>query len=223
MLVTPFSHGDRLSQSSANVFFTKIDALCVLRPQLIHLDAANDVKKATLRMQSGADTEENEAVHVNMTIKKSEGDTSDSVGDTSEVAKLLKTMREEPWQRLSWVKLDVSEYSSCLSLVFADHAKQQDAYNKFSDILTPPERSRRSQLTCNLTNEQWLDAISCPRVDPINPYKSTMRVTQKEDDLSATDVSEGEEQGAHRSDLHSGDAHENDEVDNRSGRKPKTK
>ena len=123
MLVTPFSHGDQLSQPLANVFFTKIDALCVLRPQLIHLDAYNDVKKATLRMQSGADTEENEAVHVNMTIKKSEGDTSDSVGDTSEVAKLLKTMREEPWQRLSWVKLDVSEYPSCLSLVLADRAE----------------------------------------------------------------------------------------------------
>ena len=74
-----------------------------------------------------------------------------------------------------------------------------------------------------MTNEQWLDAISCPRVDPINPYKSTMRVTQKEDDLSATDVSEGEEQGAQSSDLHSGDAHEIDEVDDRLGRKPKSK
>lgn len=57
-------------------------------------------------MQAGADTEESEAVHVNMTIKKSEGDT-DSVGDTSQVAKLLKAMREEPWQRLSWVEFDV--------------------------------------------------------------------------------------------------------------------
>ena len=114
-----FSPGHWLSQSLANVFFTKIDALCVLRPQLIHLDAVNDVKKATLRMQSGADTEENEAVHVNMTIKKSEGDTSDSVGDTSEVAKLLKAMREEPWQRLSWVKFDVSAHPHS-NLLFAD-------------------------------------------------------------------------------------------------------
>lgn len=173
-------------------------------------------------MQSGADTEENEAVHVNMTIKKSEGDTSDSVGDTSEVAKLLKAMREEPWQRLSWVKFDVSAYPY-LSLLVADHENQQDAYHKFNDVLTPPERLRRSRLTCNLTNEQWLDAISCPRIDPINPYKSTMRAAQKEDDLSATEASEGEEEGAQSSVLRSGDAHENDEVGEKSEGKPKAK
>lgn len=91
----------------ANVYFTKVDALCVLRPQLVHLDALNDQKKTTLRMQAGADTEENEAFHVNMTIKKSEGESTDSVGDISEVAKLLKAMREEPWQRLSWIDCEV--------------------------------------------------------------------------------------------------------------------
>ena len=91
----------------ANVYFTKVDALCVLRPQLVHLDALNDQNKSALRMQAGADTEENEAFHVNMTIKKSEGDSADSVGDISEVAKLLKAMREEPWQRLSWIDCEV--------------------------------------------------------------------------------------------------------------------
>ena len=91
----------------ANVYFTKVDAMCVLRPQLIHLDALNDQNKTTLRMQAGADTEENEAFHVNMTIKKSEGESTDSVGDIGEVAKLLKAMREEPWQRLSWIDYEV--------------------------------------------------------------------------------------------------------------------
>ena len=84
-----------------------MDALCVLRPQLIHLDALNDQRKTALRMQSGADTEESEVIHVNMTIKKSEGDSADSVADTNEVARLLRAMREEPWQRLSWVDSEV--------------------------------------------------------------------------------------------------------------------
>ena len=95
------------SVSLASVYFTKVDALCVLRPQLVHLDGLNDQKKSTLRMQAGADTEENEAFHVNMTIKKSEGDPTDSVGDIGEVAKLLKAMREEPWQRLTWIDCEV--------------------------------------------------------------------------------------------------------------------
>ena len=60
-------------------------------------------------------------------------------------------------------------------------------------------------------------------MDPINPYKSVMRATQREDDLSATEISEGEEQGAQNRDLHSRDAHEHDEMDDRSGRKPKAK
>ena len=110
MRAAPFGSTHWLTLFLASIFFTKVDALCVLRPQLVHLDAVNDLRKSALRMQSGADTEENEAVHVNMTIKKSEGDSMDTVGDTSEVAKLLKVMREEPWQRLSWVDFDVCLY-----------------------------------------------------------------------------------------------------------------
>lgn len=100
-----------LTSSKANVFFTKVDALCVLRPQLAHLDAINDMARCTLRMQAGADTEENEAVHVNVTIKKLENEYADQTNDVGEVSKLLKAMREEPWQRLSWVDSEV-----CLTL-----------------------------------------------------------------------------------------------------------
>ena len=127
----------------ANVFFTKVDAICALRPQLLHIDALNDLSKSTsrvqagadkektaakstsrmqagsdteektaakstLRMQAGADTEENTAVSVNMTIKKSDGERTEDAPDPGEIAKLLKAMRAEPWQRLAWVDKDVS-------------------------------------------------------------------------------------------------------------------
>lgn len=59
-------------------------------------------------MQPGVDTEENEAVSVNMTIKKSEGESLDSANEDAEIAKVLKAMRREPWQHLSWVDSDVS-------------------------------------------------------------------------------------------------------------------
>ena len=44
-----------------------------------------------------------------------------------------------------------------------------------------------------MTNEQWLDAISCPRIDPINPDLRTMRNGQEQDDLSSTDTEENNE------------------------------
>lgn len=81
--------------------------MVVLRPQLIHLDALNDQKKSTIRMQAGADTEENEASYVNMQVKDAEGETMESAGDAGEIAKLLKAMRAEPWQRLGWVDSEV--------------------------------------------------------------------------------------------------------------------
>lgn len=45
-----------------------------------------------------------------------------------------------------------------------------------------------------MTNDQWLDAISCPRIDPINPEQRGMRTGQQEQaDLSSTDPSEDDE------------------------------
>ena len=85
--------------------------MCVLRPQLAHIDALNEQTKSTLRMQSGADTEETEAVYVNMTIKRAENEALDSIGEQSDVPKVLKAMREEPWQRLAWI-----DYEVCWSL-----------------------------------------------------------------------------------------------------------
>lgn len=69
-----------------------------------------------------------------------------------------------------------------------------------------------------MTNEQWLDAISCPRIDPINPNKSTMRATQKKDDLSSTDASEGEEEGEGGNVVPVEDDRENREEDGLNGR-----
>lgn len=46
-------------------------------------------------------------------------------------------------------------------------------------------------LVCNMTNEQWLDSFSAPRIDPINSTKRYMTTLTGDDDLSSTD-SEGE-------------------------------
>lgn len=38
-----------------------------------------------------------------------------------------------------------------------------------------------------MTDEQWLDAISCPRVDPINQGKKVMRRLNMDSDFSDDD------------------------------------
>lgn len=82
-----------------------------LRPQFTHLDALADQDKPafTNKSRSGVEnhTGESEARAVNLTVKSSEGDDFDVWGDVSETAKLLKVMREEQWQHLSWVDSEV--------------------------------------------------------------------------------------------------------------------
>ena len=54
--------------------------------------------------------EEPQARAVNLTVKSTDVEDLDLYGDISENAKLLKAMREEPWQRLAWVDSEVGHY-----------------------------------------------------------------------------------------------------------------
>lgn len=58
--------------------------------------------------------EENEARAVNMAVKSTESnDDLDMYGGMSETAKLLKAMRDEPWQHLAWIYQDVGGTCLC--------------------------------------------------------------------------------------------------------------
>lgn len=84
-----------------------------LRPLFTHIDALRDHEKSVLGSRSRGGPEnaavESEARAVNLTVKPSEGDDLDMYGDMSETAKLLKAMREEPWQHLSWIDSEVEK------------------------------------------------------------------------------------------------------------------
>ena len=51
---------------------------------------------------------EPEAKAVNMAVKSTEGNEEDMYGTMKATAKLLRDMRDEPWQRLTWIDQDVS-------------------------------------------------------------------------------------------------------------------
>lgn len=94
-----------------NVFLNKLDAMVQLRPQFDHLDALGELEKPVMNPKSKAGvenlTEEPQARAVNMTAKSADVEEMDLYGDMSETARLLRAMREEPWQRLAWVDSEV--------------------------------------------------------------------------------------------------------------------
>lgn len=96
-----------------NVFLNKLDAMVQLRPQFDHLDALGDLEKPGLNPKSKAGAEnlneEPQARAVNMTAKSADLEEMDLYGDMSETAKLLRAMRDEPWQRLAWVDSEVCD------------------------------------------------------------------------------------------------------------------
>ena len=96
-----------------NVFLNKLDAMVQLRPQFDHLDALSDLEKPGLnsRSKAGAENpnEEPQARAVNMTAKSADLEEMDLYGDMSETAKLLRAMRDEPWQRFAWVDSEVCD------------------------------------------------------------------------------------------------------------------
>lgn len=86
-----------------------------LRPQFGHIDALHESDKSVMRQERAfeervaARPETNEAQAVNMAVKSTENnDEYDMYGGMSQTAKLLKDMRDEPWQRLDWIDQDVS-------------------------------------------------------------------------------------------------------------------
>lgn len=101
------------------ISLSRLDAMVQLRPLFTHLDALTDLDKSTvnekLRSGVGDPLPETEAKAVNMTAKSTEIDDPESFGDMGKTPKLLKAMREEPWQRLSWIDSEVGRSQNNLA------------------------------------------------------------------------------------------------------------
>ena len=91
----------------------------MLRPQFEHLDALRVRQNPGPRSvrQDDEDKKESKAEDVNMTVKDTEDDEpqDDLYGGMAETLKNLRTMAEEPWQRLRWIDSGVSFLTSLLA------------------------------------------------------------------------------------------------------------
>lgn len=142
-----------------------------LRPQFNHLDALSDLDKPALYPRSKGDAEnsldEPQARAVNMTVKPTDGEETDLYGDMGETAKLLKAMREEPWQRLAWIDSEVRLMFAGCTKCKTNFLQDENSYKVFNDEMFMQNRESSTPLVSAITDAQWLDAISCPRIDPI--------------------------------------------------------
>ncbi|SLM39461.1 DNA-directed RNA polymerase III subunit Rpc5 [Lasallia pustulata] len=208
--IIPFKEGEPLYFIGAfrgdELHLSRVSAIVQMRPKLGHVDALADQKKTSSRAQQDPDYvyPESEARAVNMTVKSSDGEEL----DMSETAKLLRAMQEEPWRRMSWVDEEDAR-----------------AYQVYNSTMFHPDAENAPQLISTMTNEEWLDAISAPRVDPTRLGKKVMMTMGSDECDTSTDAepedeeedeteeeADDEDDAVHSGDdaAHSGDDHTDD-------------
>ena len=90
-----------------------VAGFAVLRPNFGHIEALNDLEKDADRFKhrvedsDAGEEKEAEAKDVNLIAKGTEPEDAEFRGGRGEIAKMLKEMREEPWQRMEWIDQDV--------------------------------------------------------------------------------------------------------------------
>lgn len=135
------------------VHLSRLDALVQLRPQLPHLDAADEVQRHVERtrtkMEPGENTSKGQPRAVEMKITRVEKTPEEAARARNET--LLQSIQDEKWTTYNWNDHDTyasaSRHDQCLRMPFADEA---------------------TQLKASMDNSAWLDAMSAPRIDPVS-------------------------------------------------------
>lgn len=166
-----------------------------LRPQFNHLDALHEQDKSVARYERVQEEKgtESKAEDVNMVVKDTDNNESlDMYGGMNETSKLLRAMRDEPWQHLSWIDQEVSKFVF-ESAHSTNVLKDPRSYEAYEDTLVYQDPETAPHLISEMTNSQYLDAISCPRNDPIAQGKKVMRAAVSRDDLSSEEETESDD------------------------------
>jgi RPC5 protein len=165
-----------------SLHLSHLDAVVQVRPQLHHLDAADELERnqgapaiarakdrdgaiageipaAAARPAGRAVRPESKAIDIKL---KSSGPSSFHENDlsTNANAKLLRTIQQEPWQTYEWIDEDEGE----------SHEQLQKALHLTMPPPTPDNNSDPSaqpppNLQSAITNSEWLDLMSAPRIE----------------------------------------------------------
>ena len=126
-----------------------------------------------------------------MAVKSTEGGEEDMYGGMKATAKILRNMRDEPWQRLAWIDQDVCHVNK-LSRIQANDSQEHESYQVYHDSLIYQDPNDAPHLVSEMSNEQYLDAISCPRIDPTRQGQKVMAEAEETLFKSEDDDENGE-------------------------------
>jgi hypothetical protein len=68
--------------------------------------------------------------------------------------------------------------------------QDERSYKIFNDEMIVQDLASAPPLLSTMTNEQWLDALSCARIDPIKQGKRVFRTFKSDGESSNTDSSD---------------------------------
>ncbi|KAJ5893705.1 hypothetical protein N7495_005396 [Penicillium taxi] len=128
-----------------NMFLSPVTAVVQLQPQLHHIDALDEMPQRMVRAK-----EESEFVPrvVDMKVRNSEDASAMLTGNLD----LLQRMSEEVWTKFDWVD-----------------AETEEAWSVYEDYMVDKAPEELPQLEAALDIEDYLDAMSAPRIDPVRP------------------------------------------------------
>ncbi|KAK2812939.1 hypothetical protein FQN50_000960 [Emmonsiellopsis sp. PD_5] len=134
-----------------------LSAVVQLRPQLHHLDAFDEVavqKKALskgkreMEEEGGAARAAPEARAIDMKVKSAETEGGTVTGNNE----LLKKMQDEKWEKYAWID-----------------ETDQDSWDKYEEYMFNQSPEEPLQLESAISSDDYIDGMSAPRIDPINP------------------------------------------------------
>ncbi|PGH07027.1 sulfite reductase (NADPH) hemoprotein beta-component [Blastomyces parvus] len=158
-----------------------LSAVVQLRPQLHHLDAFDEVSVRSKAMTKGkrdADDEggpravQQEARAIDMKVKSADVET----GKIASNNVLLRRMHEEKWEKYAWID-----------------ENDQDSWDKYEEYMFNQSLDEPPLLQSAIGSEDYVDGMSAPRIDPINPEMAgwamkLRRKAQRPSDVRGTEA-----------------------------------
>lgn len=148
-----------LKRNTRELHLQHLDAVVQLRPQLHHIDAAEEIKKRVesiaTRAKTAAATAADPAAPVKLETKAIELKLKDNSKDDpkdrhqNENAKLLREIQNDPWVRYEWIETRGDDRGMIPGNVTDMNGDTQ-----------PPAR-----LKASLDNDEWLNKMSSPGIE----------------------------------------------------------
>lgn len=156
-----------------SLHLSHLDALVQVRPQLPHLDAVDELERnrgtAALARAKGKDgivlgdisappagqSARPESKAIDIKLKSGGPSSHNNDLGTNINAQLLRAIQQEPWQTFDWIdEDDVEAHQQAEKALYLSIPLDNDV-----DTSVPPN------LESAITNSEWLDLMSAPRID----------------------------------------------------------